>query len=288
MTERVISISVPPFPDFIEGNVRVFKKNHNHPDRTNLGYFDLIVVKQGHLFLAEEDDRYEIGPNEMFILLPDKHHFSWKPCEEETEFYWIHFYTTAPWKESDRPSRFTSLLPIPDLHYHQRSYTLHLRKQAVIKEPEMLFMLIQEILDSTTNDFVEDIWRTEELFLRFLKFVENQGVFKDRLAVIAEQVQLFLENSYDQKITNQRLEEHFHLHSNYLSKATKSVYGKTALEMLEEIRVDHAKKYLLNTDLSITEIAQLVGFTTEIYFSNRFRKSENLSPQKYRKYHRHN
>lgn len=286
MNDQVISISVPPFPDFIEGNVRVFKQGQYHPDRTNLGYFDLIFVKNGHLYLEEEQVQYTVGPNEMFILLPDKHHFSWKPCEEETEFYWIHFYTTAPWKESARPSRLTSLLPIPDRHYHQRSYTLHLRKKATIKEPEMLFMLIQEILDSTTNEFIEDIWRTEELFLRFLKFIENQGIFKDRLTMIAEQVQLFLENRYSQKVTNQLLEETFHMHSNYLSKATKSVYGKTALEMLEEIRIDHAKNYLLNTDISITEIAEFVGFTTEIYFSSRFRKSEGLSPQKYRKHYK--
>ena len=147
----------------------------------------------------------------------------------------------------------------------------------------MLYMLIQEILDSTTNEFAEDIWRTEELFLRLLKFIENQGVFKDRMMVIAEQVQLFLENHYSEKITNKALENYFHLNSNYISKATKAVYGKTALEMLEEIRLDQARNYLLNTDLSITEIAQFIGFSTEIYFSNRFRKSEGLSPQKYRK-----
>lgn len=285
MDNQVISISIPPFPDFIEGNKRIFKKNQYHPDRLDLSYFDLIFVKRGCLFLQEEDQNYEIGCNEMFILLPNKHHCSWKPCTEETEFYWIHFYTTAPWKQSDRPSRFTSSLPIPELHFHQKSYTLHLRKKATIKKPEMFFMLIQEILDSTKNELVEDIWKTEELFLRFLKFIENQGIFKDRLLVIAEQVQLFLENSYRKKVTNRTLEKHFHLHSNYLSKATKSVYGKTALEMLEEIRIDQAKKYLLNTNLQITEIAQLVGFNTEIYFSSRFRKNEGLSPQKYRKYY---
>lgn len=107
---QVISISVPPFPDFIEGNVRVFQRGQYHPDRTNLGYFDLIFVRKGHLFLAEAETKYDIGPNEMFILLPDQRHYSWKPCEEETEFFWIHFYTTAPWKQSERPSRLTSMI----------------------------------------------------------------------------------------------------------------------------------------------------------------------------------
>ncbi|MBO1139639.1 helix-turn-helix transcriptional regulator [Enterococcus avium] len=284
MSEEIISISIPPFPDFIEGNYRVFQMGQNHPNRKELGYFDLIIVKKGCLFLAEDEQHYEVGENEMLILLPDKHHYSWQPVEVETGFYWLHFYTTAQWKQSTRPSRFISDLPIPELHYHQRSYTLHLQKQATIKEPEILFELIQTILDSTVADSGEqhDIWQTEELFLRFLRFIENQGIHRDRLTVLAEQVQLFLENNYEKVVTNQLLEEQFHLHSNYISKAMKKTFGKTPLEILAEIRLERAKQYLLRSDLDIQEISMLVGFNSEIYFSNRFKKLEGLSPQHYR------
>ena len=76
MAGDIISISIPPFPDFIEGNYRTMRKGQSHVDRRNLGYFDLIVVEKGCLFLAEENERYEIRENEMFILLPDRHHYS--------------------------------------------------------------------------------------------------------------------------------------------------------------------------------------------------------------------
>lgn len=95
MSGDIISISTPPFPDFIEGNYRKMRKGQSHVDRKNLGFFDLIAVKKGCLFLEEDDRKYEIKENEMFILLPDRHHCSWKPCQEDTEFYWLHFYTTA-------------------------------------------------------------------------------------------------------------------------------------------------------------------------------------------------
>lgn len=284
MSGEIISISIPPFPDFIEGNYRVFQKGQNHPNRKALGYFDLIVVKKGCLYLIEENQQFEVKQNEMLILLPDKHHYTWRPVEEETGFYWLHFYTTAQWKQSTRPSRFISDLPIPDLHFHQRSYTLHLQKHATIKEPEILFELIQTILDSTVIETEEyDIWQTEELFLRFLKFIENQGIHRDRLTVLAEQVQLFLENNSEKAVTNQLLEEHFHLHSNYISTAMKKTFGKTPLEILADIRMERAKQYLLRTDLEIQQISKMVGFNSEIYFSNRFKKLEGISPQRYRK-----
>lgn len=283
MAGDIISISIPPFPDFIEGNYRTMRKGQSHVDRKNLGFFDLIVVKKGALFLAEDEEKYEIRKNEMFILLPDRHHYSWKPCEEDTGFYWLHFYTTAQWKQGQKASRFISRLPIPELHYHQCSYTLHLPKYARIREPELLFELFQNILDSTVPEAGNDIWKTEELFLHFLRSVENVGIHKDRLTLLAEQIQIYLETSLDQPVTNQVLEEHFHLHRNYLAKATKQIFGKTPLEVLLEIRMEYAKQYLLRTDCDIQKISKLVGFTSEIYFSGCFKKYMGISPRNYRK-----
>ena len=80
MSGDIISISVPPFPDFIEGNYRTMRKGQSHVDRKNLGFFDLIVVKKGALFLAEDEEQYEIRKNEMFILLPDRHHVRKTPA----------------------------------------------------------------------------------------------------------------------------------------------------------------------------------------------------------------
>lgn len=102
-------------------------------------------------------------------MLPDQHHYAWKPCLEKTEFYWLHFYTTAKWSQSERPVRFISELPIPELHYHQRSYTMHLRKHLRVKDKELLFKLMEETLESTVETTMESVWKTEELFLRFLK-----------------------------------------------------------------------------------------------------------------------
>ncbi len=37
MSRNIISISIPPFPDFIEGNYHVTKKEERHIERRNLG-----------------------------------------------------------------------------------------------------------------------------------------------------------------------------------------------------------------------------------------------------------
>lgn len=309
MAADIISISIPPFPDFIEGNFRVFRKGQMHPKRSGLGYFDLIVVTKGCMFLRENGTDYAVRENEFFLLLPDGQHCSWKPCEEETDFYWIHFYTTAQWKQDAKPSHFVSDLPIPDLHYHQCSYTLHLPKHAKIQEEQALFELIQSILDSTlrgdvSDDFrecdagvnagvsrnydmssrnIHNIWRTEELFLRLLRMLEEQATYRDRLTQLAEQVYVYLEKNIGGNITNTHLEEQFHLHSNYIARATKATFGKTPLELLLALRMEYAKRYLVRSGYSLSAISEIVGFHSEIYFSNCFKKYVGVSPREYRR-----
>ena len=46
--------------------------------------------------------------------------------------------------------------------------------------------------------------------------------------------------------------------------------------------MNHAKKLLTETDMSITEIANSVGYSDALAFSKAFSSKEKLSPQKYR------
>lgn len=282
MDQQIISISMPPFPSFIEGNYITFKAGQSHDHRYNIGFFDLIFVKKGALFLREDGKKYTIHANEMFILLPNGEHDSWQPCEEEARFFWMHIYTTSRWQQSNFPMRFVSELPIPELHFHQKSYTLQLPKLGEITEPNLIFDLLNEIQKSTESSRIDSIWYTEELFLKFLKYIDTRGISKDRVTMLAEKVHLFLAEHLAEHIDNNRLSDEFHLHVNYISRVMTKVYGKTAIELLEEIRIETAKQYLIHTNKLIKNIAELVGFENYISFTDQFKKMTGMSPKTYR------
>ena len=192
----MISISIPPFPDFIEGNYKIMRKGQSHVERKNLGFFDLIAVKKGALFLAEGEKQYEVKENEMFILLPDRHHYSWKPCQEDTGFYWLHFYTTAQWKQGPKASRFVSKLPISGQHYHQCSYTLHLQKYSTIMddfifivESQAIFVVKFGSLIKQINNFkIKNLYISSYIDICFSKENEqdenNKEIVEDRRKVL--------------------------------------------------------------------------------------------------------
>ena len=51
---------------------------------------------------------------------------------------------------------------------------------------------------------------------------------------------------------------------------------------LNQIRIDHAKELLETPGVKIKDVANLVGFEYEKYFSRQFHKNTGLSPNEYR------
>jgi len=76
-----------------------------------------------------------------------------------------------------------------------------------------------------------------------------------------------------------------HLHANYLSSVIKTKTGKSISTWIAEKTITEAKSMLQNSDVSIKEIAYLLGFAESTHFSNYFKKHTNLSPVLYRKQH---
>ncbi len=69
----------------------------------------------------------------------------------------------------------------------------------------------------------------------------------------------------------------------YMVHQFKKITGTTITEYRTEIKITKAKKLLVTSDISVTEIAQKCGFGSSSYFSKVFMRSEKLSPSDYRK-----
>jgi AraC-like DNA-binding protein len=68
----------------------------------------------------------------------------------------------------------------------------------------------------------------------------------------------------------------------FLCRRYRQITGHTPFRRLRDIRIEAAKR-LLQSDLSITRIAEMVGFDDVFYFSRVFSKVEGKSPQSYQK-----
>ncbi len=69
----------------------------------------------------------------------------------------------------------------------------------------------------------------------------------------------------------------------YLSKLFREETGDTFVNHISEKRMQMGKKLLLNTDLSVKEIASEIGYNDQNYFSKLFKAKFGVSPTDFRK-----
>lgn len=93
----------------------------------------------------------------------------------------------------------------------------------------------------------------------------------------------YCSNHFTENLSLALLEEKLHLNRYYISHLFT---GKLAIrfnDYINALRISEACRYLLFTDLSVTEISDLVGFNTLRTFNRAFIKQIKLSPSEYRK-----
>lgn len=92
----------------------------------------------------------------------------------------------------------------------------------------------------------------------------------------------YIENNI-QAPSLQECAELFDYSVSYFSKLIKSKIGCNWTELLTDIRIQMVKNMLTNSDLTINEIAESVGFENKSFFFRVFKRREELSPSTYRK-----
>ena len=62
----------------------------------------------------------------------------------------------------------------------------------------------------------------------------------------------------------------------------KAITGTGAKEYITRIRIEKAKNLMENPSLSIADIAEMTGFTSQSYFSTAFKSQTGMTPSQYR------
>lgn len=99
-------------------------------------------------------------------------------------------------------------------------------------------------------------------------------------------IQYILYNYYYPDFSLDTLASNLAISKNYLCKIFRDRTGKTPFEYLIEIRLDNARGRLEKSEVSIQEIAKVVGYRDPLYFSKEFKKKYGLSPMQYRETYR--
>ena len=93
----------------------------------------------------------------------------------------------------------------------------------------------------------------------------------------------YMQEHLSEEISLSVLADVFHLNSQYISQLFKNEIGVGFLAYLTNIRIEKAKKLLLSTALSVTEISSSAGYGDYRVFTKVFKKAEGVTPSQFRR-----
>ena len=147
----------------------------------------------------------------------------------------------------------------------EKIYESHIRRDAVdlLDIKGNMYFLISYLIRNFTTKTLGD---------------NTYSVHVNKLNRVNEAIKYMSEN-YDNIITTRILADMSHLSEGYFCQIFKEVTGKTAMEYLNNMRIDKAEKMLKKTEMTITEIAFCCGFEDANYFSRTYKKIKGAAPQ---------
>ena len=112
---------------------------------------------------------------------------------------------------------------------------------------------------------------------------EKRSSYRKQQVDIVKAVNEHISTQFMKRITIDSLSEQFDIPTSTLKRCFKGVYGTTIHHYLKECRINAAKRLLQESDQSILEIANAVGYENGSKFTSAFKEATGVTPSAYRK-----
>jgi two-component system response regulator YesN len=171
------------------------------------------------------------------------------------------------------------------LHY----LTFYMDKVIAEMNPEYQQLWKTDILPAMNglldgeNTIEEIAVAVDRLFCCFAELVDIRRETRNQGSVI-KAVKAYIEANYtDPNLSLDHLQDKFGLNGKYLSRLFKEEYGLKFVDFLIDLRMQEARRLLLESHLSVQDITERLGYSSPISFARTFRKVVGMSPVDFRK-----
>lgn len=163
----------------------------------------------------------------------------------------------------------------------QQAIYAHLSKQG-IQITLLVNDRVSENIAAKAERSALDLLRCTDYFLDKIFAYEAE---LERSRGLIENINDYIHSHYMENIGRNEIGAAFYLVPEYLSKLYKKRTGVNLKDYINDYRMEQAKKLLLSSRRSVSDIAVDVGFDNLSYFSTLFKKNIGMTPLEYRRQH---
>ncbi|WP_150275942.1 helix-turn-helix transcriptional regulator [Paenibacillus tepidiphilus] len=251
-------------------------------------HFEIIVMLEGHAVFHVDSHPYEAGPGDVLIVPSGGLHVGYSRTAGNVSYVSLVFHASMfrdrsqdfqheqfvapyldnrcrfpvnPKERNSSCSAYYSLLDsiIGEVRAKSPAFQLVVKNQL-----HLFFTLLARIFPPQLSDGA-----------RSQRNSQNRERFKPLLE--------HLERHYDEKLTIEEAARRVNLNPYHFCKTFKKLTGRTFVDYVNLCRINEADRLLRDSDLTVTEIAGMVGCDNPNYFTKLYKQYRGLTPSGARK-----
>lgn len=238
-------------------------KEHSH------SFFELHLALDGECVFEIDEKKITVGRGE-FILIPiGKSHRIAHVSEDFEKFVWG--FSVCDKETSKALAR------------NCENVLLHFADKNMLSSVDIILDNAGDGIFENYNVIKGQMYFIFVSVLRKLNFISDAGNLPQmKSGVLTESVKKFISDNIALDFSLKDIADNFFISERQLCRICKAESGRTVREIKAEIQLEHIRRLLGETELSIEEIAIKSGFSDRYSLSKFFKKHEGLSPAVYR------
>ncbi|OMC78140.1 Fe3+-hydroxamate ABC transporter substrate-binding protein [Paenibacillus odorifer] len=264
------SSSCPPLHSLLfqlnEAELMIQAADSSSITRTTQDY-TLLIFTGGNGQLNLDDQSVILSTDKCYLLSPG---ISYSTDNQELTLYYYLITFTAIYT-TEHPKRYSGEL-------------LSGRRELIVHPFTKVIRLVEDLLMNRNNTDDVQQFKRQLKFQELLLLLFEHNYPSKHLPSPTESVEktiTFIQEHYTESITVKQLAELAGISIWQYTPIFQQLTGKKPLEYLTDLRINHSKRFLQESTEPLREIARLVGFSDEYYFSRRFRQKTGVTPGQY-------
>jgi AraC family transcriptional regulator, transcriptional activator of pobA len=249
-------------------------KEHLHTD-----LYQLFIIQSGEGILVSENREITLK-SPCIITIPTNtlhgFHFQSDICGEVITF-------SESFLESILKNSPNLLMEINKLQHLSFSENKDFFKEIKVFEEMIRKELFEENIEKQT--VVQSLFQL--LFTHIYRFsvLVNESIKSsdNRTLRYFQTFQKSIKQSFQETKSIEEYAKELNITAVHLNRICQTLVQKSALQIVQDYLINEAKKYLLNTSYSISEVSYFLNFKDPAYFTRLFKKQTGVSPSDFRK-----
>lgn len=230
-------------------------------------HYLIHYVISGSGFYQLHGHTYELHAKDAFLVYPNTEVLYYAAKKDPWEYAWVGF------TGSDASMILNATDFSPDC-------------PVIYKVPlgDDIHRQLLHIYDARGNEFEHAVEMTGRLYTMLALFLHgaSRSDTADSANTYVQKGIEFISANYSYPITVAEIADYIGVSRSHLFRSFETVLGQSPKEYLTEFRMKQACYLLEHSDLSITAIANSLGFDNGLYFSKTFHKQKGMAPKDFR------